>query len=134
MNGQQNENGPERRGNDDTGPGTNHLATEGGLSLMSDSIQNSTDTSAEQRAWDEISRLTSAPGGPGAAWRWSIPAKPDRDSDLILAAGLQELRDRLDAVARLCDEPEYHATRWEHPLPVPAWVERVRDQIKGSVR
>lgn len=69
----------------------------------------------EEMAWKELDRLTMAPGGPGSAWRWSIPAKPDRDSDLILAAGLQAIADERDAaaaklaqIAALCDENDPH--------------------------
>lgn len=51
----------------------------------------------EQKAWDELARLTSG-GGPAANWKWSIPANPDRDSDLILAAGLKALADERDAL------------------------------------
>lgn len=67
----------------------------------------------EQAAWDELERLTSAPGGPGNAWRWSIPARPDRDSDLILAAGLKAVADERDAaidqlaqIASMCSDSE----------------------------
>lgn len=44
-----------------------------------------------QKAHREIERLTQAPGGPGAAWRWSIPAQPERDSDLILTASVGDV-------------------------------------------
>lgn len=56
------------------------------------------EATAEQKAWDELARLTSGVG-PAANWRWSIPANPDRDSDLILAAGLKALADERDALA-----------------------------------
>jgi len=49
----------------------------------------------EQAAWDELDRLTS--GSPGKLWRWSIPADPERDSDLILSAGLNTLANERDA-------------------------------------
>lgn len=39
----------------------------------------------------ELDRMTSAPGGPGASWRWSIPARPDHDSDLILDASISDV-------------------------------------------
>lgn len=56
----------------------------------------------EQRASEEIARLTT--GNPGTNWRWSIPANPDRDSDLILAdsiADIPRLLAALDAVTKL---------------------------------
>ena len=52
-------------------------------------------TKAEQAAWDELDRLTA--GSPGRLWRWSIPADPERDSDLILAAGLKAIAAERDA-------------------------------------
>ena len=52
----------------------------------------------------EMDRLTER--NPGSAWRWSIPANPERDSDLILSASiadvaylLAELRKAREAVA-----------------------------------
>lgn len=66
----------------------------------------------EQKASDEIARLTT--NIPGTNWRWSIPANPERDSDLILAASIADvpwlldenakLRAALDAVAKLHEE------------------------------
>jgi hypothetical protein len=54
----------------------------------------------------ELDRLTE--GNPGANWRWSIPANPERDSDLILSASiadiaylLAELRKAREALARV---------------------------------
>lgn len=54
-----------------------------------------------ERAHEELDRMTSAPGGPAAAWRWSIPAKPDRDSDLLLAASLTDIPYLLEEIDRL---------------------------------
>lgn len=52
----------------------------------------------ESKVWEryeaataELDRMTSAPGGPGASWRWSIPARPERDSDLILDASIRDV-------------------------------------------
>lgn len=56
----------------------------------------------EQAASDEIARLTT--GNPGTNWRWSIPANPERDSDLILAASIADvprILTGLDAVTKL---------------------------------
>lgn len=58
----------------------------------------STNKSATEKAWDELARLTSAPG-PAQNWRWSIPASPG-DSDLILAAGLDEQQARIAELER----------------------------------
>lgn len=54
-----------------------------------------------EAARNEIDRMTSAVGGPGASWRWSIPANPERDSDLILAASLTDVPALLAEVERL---------------------------------
>ena len=48
------------------------------------------------RASEELDRLTA--GKPGTAWRWSIPANPERDSDLILADPLAAVPKLLAAV------------------------------------
>jgi hypothetical protein len=54
----------------------------------------------------EMDRLTER--NPGSAWRWSIPANPERDSDLILSASmadvpflLAELRKAHEALERV---------------------------------
>ena len=52
-------------------------------------------------AGDELDRMTSAVGGPGSSWRWSIPANPERDSDLILAASLTDVPALVAEVERL---------------------------------
>lgn len=39
---------------------------------------------------------------------------------------------RIDAVTDLCDGAEQQARRWENPLPVPEWVERVRAAATGE--
>ena len=41
------------------------------------------------RACSELDRL--AGGNPGSMWRWSIPADPERDSDLILSDSLASI-------------------------------------------
>lgn len=46
----------------------------------------------------ELDRMTQADGGPGAAWRWSIPANPERDSDLLLSASLADVERLLAAL------------------------------------
>jgi hypothetical protein len=38
----------------------------------------------------------------------------------------------LDAVYDVCDAAVRQATRWEHPLPVPEWVETVRTAADGA--
>ena len=38
----------------------------------------------------------------------------------------------LHAVIDLCDATEKQATRWEHPVPVPEWVEDVRKAAAGQ--
>ncbi len=58
------------------------------------------EATAEQKAWDELARLTSG-SGPAVNWKWSIPANPDRDSDLILAAGLKAVANERDALAAI---------------------------------
>lgn len=63
-----------------------------------------------ERANAEMDRLTSAPGGPGAAWRWSIPADPERDSDLIFAEALAQIPDLLSRLACVAE-----ATYWDRP-------------------
>ena len=50
----------------------------------------------ERKASDEIARLTT--GNPGTNWRWSIPANPERDSDLILADSIADVTRLLAAV------------------------------------
>jgi len=74
------------------------------LDNMTIHTKGSITMTAEQKAWDELARLTE--GSPGRNWRWSIPANPERDSDLILAAGLTEVaaeRDRLlETIAATC--------------------------------
>jgi hypothetical protein len=37
----------------------------------------------------ELDRLTST--NPGTAWRWSIPANPTRDSDLLLSSAIEHI-------------------------------------------
>jgi hypothetical protein len=37
---------------------------------------------------------------------------------------------RVASVAALCNAAEKQATRWEHPLPVPEWVDAVRQAIQ----
>lgn len=54
---------------------------------------------AEQKAWDELARLTSG-SGRASNWRWSTPANPDRDSDLILAAGFKAVAGERDCLYR----------------------------------
>ena len=49
-----------------------------------------------QKAEDEMDRLTA--GSPGTNWRWSIPANPERDSDLILSASAADVRKLVAAV------------------------------------
>jgi hypothetical protein len=49
-----------------------------------------------------------------------------------IAEEMAELGRRLDAVHDLCDAAEQQAERWEHPLPVPAWVEQVRKAADGT--
>jgi hypothetical protein len=53
-------------------------------------------------ACDEMDRLTA--GNPGTNWRWSIPANPDRDSDLILSASAEDVPRLADAVEALTAE------------------------------
>lgn len=36
----------------------------------------------------------------------------------------------LTSIAALCDAAEKQATRWEHPLPVPEWVDAVRQAMQ----
>lgn len=45
------------------------------------------DRAAIDRAMDELDAITTE--GPFKRWRWSIPARPDHDSDLIIADGLK---------------------------------------------
>ncbi len=54
-----------------------------------------------KRACEELDRMTTALGGPGTAWRWSIPVNPERDSDLLLADSLADVGDLLDALDRV---------------------------------
>ena len=49
-----------------------------------------------KKAEDEMDRLTA--GSPGTNWRWSIPANPEKDSDLILSASAADVRKLLPAV------------------------------------
>lgn len=63
-------------------------------------------TSIQQRATgaaDEVSRMCTAEGGPGASWRWSIPANPERDSDLILTASIADVPVLLAEVKHLTE-------------------------------
>lgn len=61
-------------------------------------------TERYKTASSEMDRLTSAPGGPGAAWRWSIPARPDRDTDLILDASVTDVPKLLGVIAEQAAE------------------------------
>jgi hypothetical protein len=38
----------------------------------------------------------------------------------------------LDAVHEACDRAVRQATRWEHPLPIPEWVDTVRQAADGA--
>lgn len=53
-------------------------------------------------ACDEMDRLTA--GNPGTNWRWSIPANPGRDTDLILSASAEDVPRLADAVEALTAE------------------------------
>lgn len=65
-----------------------------------------------QRACGELDRITA--GHPGETWRWSIPANPDRGSDLLLSASVEDVPVLLavvecikaDAMAQAWDEGE----------------------------
>ena len=57
---------------------------------------------AERKAWAELDRLTT--GSPARNWKWSIPANPERDSDLLLAAGLTEVAAERDAAFAVISE------------------------------
>ncbi|MFB7162282.1 hypothetical protein [Streptomyces sp. NPDC056242] len=48
-----------------------------------------------------------------------------------IAEEMEHLGRCLNAVYDLCDKAEKQAGRWEHPLPVPAWVEQVRAAADG---
>lgn len=85
-----------------------------------------------ERAATEVARLCDiSTGGPGNNWRWSIPADPKRDSDLILAASLVDVPALVAEVRRLraLVEPQ-PAARAEPPH---TW--RIRSiGTSGSVR
>lgn len=49
-----------------------------------DEIQERADAASK-----ELDRLVG--GNPGTNWRWSIPAQPDRDTDLILSASQMDV-------------------------------------------
>ncbi|MFE6903836.1 hypothetical protein ACFVFJ_44645 [Streptomyces sp. NPDC057717] len=49
-----------------------------------------------------------------------------------IAEEMEHLGRCLNAVYDLCDKAEKQAGRWEHPLPVPAWVEQVRAAADGD--
>ena len=57
-----------------------------------------------ERAHSEIARLCSAPVD--SRWRMSIPANPERDSDLILSDALTALERALDAETERADAAE----------------------------
>lgn len=42
---------------------------------------------------------------------------------------IARLRAQVAAVEALCDSAEADATRWENPLPLPWWTERIRAAI-----
>jgi len=48
-----------------------------------------------------------------------------------IAEEMAYLSSCLDAVRDVCDDAEKQATRWEHPLPVPEWVAKVRSAADG---
>lgn len=58
---------------------------------MSDDVDVAAILARYERACNELDRMTTAPGGPGASWRWSIPVNPERDSDVLLADSLADL-------------------------------------------
>jgi hypothetical protein len=45
---------------------------------------------------------------------------------------IDRLRAALKAVNTVCDAAEHQATRWENPLPVPAWVDAIRTAAQPS--
>ncbi|MFD9192938.1 hypothetical protein ACFWCA_32590 [Streptomyces phaeochromogenes] len=49
-----------------------------------------------------------------------------------IAEEMEHLSRCLDAVYALCGATEKQAGRWEHPLPVPEWVEQVRKAADGD--
>ena len=55
-----------------------------------------------EAALDEVVRMCAEP--PHLRWRWSIPANPQRDSDLILSGSLMDVPDLLAEVDRLAAE------------------------------
>jgi hypothetical protein len=73
------------------------------------------------RAANEIDRLTSG-AGPSVNWRWSIPAKPDRDSDLILSASIEDVPKLIEAL-RVSREREKE---------LETELAKVDDMLKGS--
>lgn len=64
-----------------------------------DTLRESVDQSAIrlrlERAQDEIDRLSES----RTNWRWSIPANPERDSDLILSDSVRDVEKLLTALA-----------------------------------
>jgi hypothetical protein len=49
-----------------------------------------------------------------------------------VAEEMEYLSNCFNAVHDLCDKAEQEAKRWEHPLPVPEWVEEVRKAATGE--
>lgn len=48
-----------------------------------------------------------------------------------IAEEMAYLSNCIDSVLAVCDTAEQQATRWENPLPVPEWVEKVRAAANG---
>jgi hypothetical protein len=85
-------------------------------------------------AGDEVDRLTT--GNPGTNWRWSIPANPERDSDLILAASIADVPALVAELAELRAQPRLTAEMAETILEAGLRESRLfrdEDEITAAV-
>lgn len=86
-----------------------------------------------EKAGDELDRLTEG-AGPAANWRWGIPARPERDSDLLIGASqadVPRLARALEAVLDLVQYDECHEDLGDRPCDASAFAVRV-DRNHGN--
>lgn len=92
------------------------------------------------KASAEIDRLAAAQ--PGNAWRWSIPANPDRDTDIILMDSLVDVPLLLFKVDHLTQalagqDAAYAALEQQYMAQIDAYaalVDQVAKMAAGAIR
>lgn len=91
-----------------------------------DEIQERADAASK-----ELDRL--AGGNPGTNWRWSIPAQPDRDTDLILGASQMDVPRLLAALRAVEAVAAPTGDDYTFDLGYAAALDKVRNTIREAL-